>query len=217
MYSLKQLIIFILLTAVLFTIIGFYTAKVINKTPANNKIITANNQDTFQAGWDAAKEKLKESGFIMPGEIKALSGNVKEINGNKIILSTNLINPLDDEALKTRTVIINKDTEIVIQKEKTQEELNVEEAEKSEKIAVLKEQQKIAVTEEEKMDLEIQIMDLQMPVDFFKLQNVGIKDIKAGDNISVTAEEDIAQKQEFSASRISIDRTIMMGGGEILE
>jgi len=217
MHSSKQLIIFILITAVLFSAVGFYAAGfTVKRQTADNNTTIVDSQDTFQAGWNAAREKLKESGFMILGETKGLNGSVKKISGNKIILSTNLINPLDDETLKTRTAVVDSNTIIEIQKEKTQEEITVEEAEQSTKIDALKEQKKTAVSEEEKMDLEMQIMDLQMPIDFFKQEKAGIKDIKAGDNISVTAEEDIAEKKEFTAAWITIDKIITIPGEPIL-
>ncbi len=56
---------------------------------------TSGGDDTFQAGWDAAEQRLAESGFspmlTEEGfEIKSVYGTIEEINGNKISLKFNL-------------------------------------------------------------------------------------------------------------------------------
>lgn len=70
-------------------------------------------QDTYQAGWDAAKKKLSESGFVPPvTEVKAIRGQVTGINGDKVTLKINSVEPLADPSLDTRVIDITSNTKI---------------------------------------------------------------------------------------------------------
>ncbi|MFH1412516.1 MAG: hypothetical protein ABIG10_00600 [bacterium] len=95
-------------TIILFLIIGIVIGYF-----ANNLF-----NNTYKDGWEAARQKLA----INRGEesqVLSLSGAVKEIDGNKIIITASLLNPLDDEDLMTRIIKVNKDTVIKLKETKT--------------------------------------------------------------------------------------------------
>ena len=71
-------------------------------------------KDTFSDGWKAARQKLIDLGLYSDKEVYLLSGYVDSVDGDKIIISTALFNPLDDEALEQRIVHISSDTEVVL-------------------------------------------------------------------------------------------------------
>lgn len=99
------------------------------------------SQNTFTDGWEAARQKLEKTEmFVMPGEIMSLSGTIKEARKTEIVLTAGLINPLDDESLKTRTAKITEETEVIVRRQKTEQEIAKEESIKEGKIKELQNQ-----------------------------------------------------------------------------
>ena len=104
---------------------GFYLSGM-SKGVSGNKIAggemkKGDFKDNFADGWRAAKEKLAEMNPMINNTF-SLFGQVKEVNGKEISFTSNLVNPLDDESLKTRTAVITGDTKVTIWKLKTQEQ-----------------------------------------------------------------------------------------------
>lgn len=77
----------------------------------------AGGENTYQAGFDAAKKRVLESPtgmmFRTPDDVRAVSGTVTAINGDRITLHTQSTNPFDDPSLADRTVLVTSDTKII--------------------------------------------------------------------------------------------------------
>lgn len=168
--------------------------------------------DTFIGGWTAARQKLIESGFIMATEIFSLSGSIEKVADNQVVLATRLMNPLDDELLKTRIALITSDTKIIIRRQKNEAEQKAEEELRDSQTAALRKQLSEAGSEEEKMNLEMQITELEMNMMAIPYKEVAGKpsDLKPGNQITVEAGEDIAQKQKFIATKIIFEEFMEM-------
>jgi len=90
-----------LVVALIFFSLGYLigSAKV---SPTGKLAIGAN---TFQAGWEAAKKRLADSGFAAPManlEINNVSGQVTAIQDNAITLKIRPLEPLADPSLDER-------------------------------------------------------------------------------------------------------------------
>ena len=104
----KKFIVIGIIIAVVCFALGFIVAQM-------NKTGVSLGENTFQAGWDAAKQRLAESGFapaIAGMEIKTISGEGKEIKGNKINLKIRPLEPLADPKLDNRVVVVDDNTKI---------------------------------------------------------------------------------------------------------
>jgi len=71
-----------------------------------------NYKNTFADGWAAARQHLIDKGFIM-ADLTSISGTIKEINDDNLVIAVGLINPLDDEGLKERIIHITTNTQII--------------------------------------------------------------------------------------------------------
>ena len=95
----KKILIHIIAVVVIFAI-GLFTGI---KIPRKIVTSTGNQNNSFQSGWDAAKERLSQShmGMVIPAgtEIKNISGTIQKIDGNKLTLKINPLEPLSDPNL----------------------------------------------------------------------------------------------------------------------
>jgi hypothetical protein len=80
--------------------------------------ITGIDSGSYAAGYDAAKKKLADSG-LFPRQNGFLSGQITGVSGNEITFSAPLLNPLDDESLKTRVATVSGDTVVNLYRQKT--------------------------------------------------------------------------------------------------
>jgi len=79
--------------------------------------------NTFQAGWDAAKKRLADSGFGAPManlEIKNLTGQVTAVKDNAITIKISPLEPLADPSLDQRIVKVDANTKIYVLVQKDQ-------------------------------------------------------------------------------------------------
>lgn len=106
----KFLVIFSIFLSVLFFLVGFFSNSLF-KTNKNSS-----DQDTFKAGWDAAKKRLQETNLcgypILNQEIKTVSGIITKIENNKIYIKANPLEPLSEPELDNRIILLNKDTKL---------------------------------------------------------------------------------------------------------
>ena len=107
------------MVALIFFSLGYLigSAKV---SPTGKLAISAN---TFQAGWEAAKKRLADSGFAAPManlEINNVSGQVTAIQDNAITLKIRPMEPLADPSLDERIVKIDNQTKIYVLEQKDQ-------------------------------------------------------------------------------------------------
>lgn len=124
---------------------GFYLAgmsknlSVGGNQAAGDAVKKGNFRDNFADGWRAAKEKLAETNPMM-NNVFSLSGQVKEVSGKEISFNSNLVNPLDDEALKVRTAVVTGDTKVTIWKLKTPEQIANDQKDGQAKMASLQQE-----------------------------------------------------------------------------
>ncbi len=190
MYSIKQLITIVIIVAIVFFCLGYIISLPTNKTSLNNTV----GQNTYQAGWEAAKQRLAETGFapIMEGmEISAVSGEVKQIQENKISLKIQPLLPLADPDLDNRIIEIDSNIKIYQLEEKDnneyQEELNG-----------------FNLTMQRQMENSELNQEMIMPPEPFTKKAASLSDIKVGAQINVEAGEDIKNLKEFDVITITI-------------
>lgn len=169
------------LVAVVVLVTTFYIGMVLGRA------FTASQ--TFQAGWQAANEKIKETGLIPEEaeEITSVRGTVEKIEGNTLTVSVNQVvaNPLDRQAPTTRKVTVNENTALVKRTEKPMEEYLAEEEAYFE-----------ALEEAENEE------NLPPAPQSYTEETMTLQDLSAGDRIKITAEENIKYAEEFTASQI---------------
>lgn len=134
----------ILLVSIVFFILGFVISSIKNKN---------DNNISFQAGWNAATERLYEIGVLEENKrnypIKSVAGVVKSIDNEKVYVNIVPVEALASKELDNRIVIINDNTKffkyikkdkekIVQEKEKLLKQGVYEEPELYEKKEVLK-------------------------------------------------------------------------------
>jgi hypothetical protein len=191
---------------------GLLVGSLVVVKSSAGKITLANPMTgAFADGWNAAKKKLAEFNPMM-NNVSSLSGQVQSVNGKEVSFSTSLINPLDDESLKTRIAVINDDTKISVWKMKSAEQMAADQKDGQEEMAELQEEsmelnkemsscmeKRMANPEsgagdacqavnEKSNKMNQAMMAAQQKMDMYqKIENAGPGDIKAGWNISVTA------------------------------
>ena len=174
MYNKKQCFIIFLIIAVVSAGLGFFLAE----TSCDKKV--QNSENTFQAGWKAAEDRLKENGFLGCGaagcgsaaDMKHIHGEIQEIKSNKMYLRVKPIHPLDDPELNTRIAEISGNTEIY------------------------------ELTGEEKR-AEGQPAGIQVLRDY-KGEETKLSDVEPGRTVTVFAQEDTRKAKQFKAVKIII-------------
>ncbi|MBI5400894.1 MAG: hypothetical protein HZB12_02175 [Candidatus Yonathbacteria bacterium] len=151
----------------------------------------ASSENTYQAGFDAAKKRVLESQMGMmlrtSDDIRVLSGTVTAVNGNRITLHTQSANPFDDDpSLSTRTVLITSETKIVKLSQKDPKEMQAE------MTAFMKNMQTIKGGTP------------AMPPEPFTRASATATDIAVGISLNITATENIKTAKEFTTSEIQI-------------
>lgn len=150
--------------------------------------------DRYQEGFDAAKKLVLDSPaggmFKTPDDMRNVSGTVTAINGNKITLHTQFVNPFADQALADRTIIIIPSTKI---SKLTPKDPKVQQAEMEVFIKKIQSgtPDKTAKT------------PLQPPAPFVTTPGT-IADIAKGNIINVIAGENIKASKEFNAGEIQV-------------
>ena len=152
-------------------------------------------ENSYQAGWDAAKQRIEQTGLGGPKmdniEIKTISGTIEKIESNKITIKAMPLGALSDPALDSRIITVSNDTKIfqLTQKDPAQLQKEMDEF-----------QSKMKALEENKEQSTENITPVQ-PQDKKQVQ---LSDLKVGQQVSITSTENIKDKKEFAASEISI-------------
>lgn len=184
----KKIIYFAFLFLLVF-LFGFFLgnkSRLLQKSGVPGSI-SKGQENTFQAGWDAAREKVAESGplaYLASAEIKNISGQVTEVKGNKVTLKTTSADPLADPGLETRIVEVAGNTKIYQLVAKSPEQFQKEMSEF------------IAKTGNNAEGL--------TPPSSSEKKEVGLSDIKVGQEVYATADEDIKSLKQFEALEIDI-------------
>jgi len=179
----KQTITTIIIIALVFFGIGFSFANYYK--PSDN---------TFQAGWEAAKQRLTETGFaptIDGIEIISVRGVIQEIGDNKIYLKIQPLSPLADSELDNRIIEIDENTKIYELIEKNTYQYQKEMDEFNQKM-------------QEQMNNPETITELIMLPESFVKQEINFNEIQVDQQITVVAQEDIKDIKQFKAIEIMI-------------
>lgn len=226
--------ILVVLALLIGLVAGFYSAGMSkgSVSKAGTGAQKGNYKDTFADGWRAAKEKLEASAlFNLPGmtDNKIISGTVKEVANGKVVVETALRNPLDDEALKTRSVSLSG-SKISVRMFRSSEEIDrVRKASEIELKSINDELNalekklsscqpaSVAVTNDpcaddraERDELFKKSMEVRnsMMNEYYDVQNPSVNDIKPGYFVTVTAAEDVSGKVEFNAVSVTASQNI---------
>ena len=169
---------------------GFWIGYFLNLQYPSAGII--NKESTFDDGWNAAKDKLEQSGLIRPEptEIFTITGKITAISGNTISITADQVvaNPLADQAPTERTVTVPARIKIIKSTSKTREQLSAEMTAYEKSLAELK------------PDTERPSPPLP-----YAEQEIKLTDLKAGDTISVTSDQNIKFATEIVAKEIKIN------------
>ena len=181
----------LILIAIVFLVLGYGSSLII---PLREWAVFTSGENTFQAGWEAAEKRLAESGFApMLGEgieIKAVNGNIQKIEGRKITLKIQPLNPLADPELDIRVVDIGQ-AEVYQLVQKDTEEFQKE-------MSSFNDRLQRQLDEPEKLPEPI------TPPEMFIKKKISSDKLQVGQQITVTTEEDIKEAKQITASEIDI-------------
>lgn len=164
--------------------IGSFVSKGGSTSPAGSV-------NTFQAGWDAAKKRLSETGYAFPSmpEVVTVSGIVQDANTGNMTIKIRPLEPLADPALDVRTVTFDAKTKFYLIEQKDP----------------IKYQAEIKA-----FNLKIQPSPLtpavipgDVPQPFTKTVS-NAQAIKAGMTATVAAANNIKEQKEFVATEITV-------------
>jgi hypothetical protein len=190
------------LIAIIAALVIFLVGVLVGMSFSKKVIVSGNRQDnSFQAGWNAAKERLKQSpmGMVLPAdlEIKNISGKIEKIYGNKITIRINPLEPLADPNLDTRIVVVDSSAKIILDVPKDQAQLEKEMKEFNTQMS------KPQVSTDPS-----QPVNPIMPPTSFVAKDILLSDLKVNQYISVIANENIKDKKEFTAIQIEAQELI---------
>lgn len=190
--------------AVIFFVFGYVIAFV-KISPSGTSLVSV-GPNTYQAGWDAAKQRLIDSGSVpstgMNVEVRAVSGQITEINGDKITLKIRPLEPLADASLDTRIITVDSNTKITSMVPKDPKEFATEMEAYSKKMSaninVTPNMTKVGSTSTPP----VPYVPITPPESFTKT-TISVSDLKVGQTINVTTDKNIKDVKEFSATEIS--------------
>ncbi|MCK5461039.1 hypothetical protein KAI58_03575 [Candidatus Gracilibacteria bacterium] len=180
----KKILVIGFVVVVVFVVIGLYGDKVILNREIRDNSISNGSEGLISPVVDISTDLPKKE-----FQSKKVSGRIKEINGQKLILR---IEPssLDSSELNERIVEVNESTKIYRLVLKDQEKMHEELENYSKNI-------KDATSESENKLL-------AMP-DMFVKQEINLQDIKVGEQVTIVAENDIYMEKQFFAMEIFIE------------
>jgi hypothetical protein len=151
-------------------------------------------ENTYQAGWDAAKARLEKSdmgpAFGSNREVMGVSGVIQQINGNKITVKINPVEAISDPSLDERVIVINQNTKINLNVQRDREQFQKEMQDFTDKV-------------QQPSSDPTQPREIPTPPKSSDVKMINLSELKNGQQISVIASENIKDKKEFSV--ISID------------
>lgn len=150
--------------------------------------------NTFQAGWDAAKKRLSESGFGFPSpvEMTSVSGIVQDISASGMAVKIRLPEPLSDPSLDARMVTFDAHTKFYQIKQKDPVQYQEEVKAFNAKIQALM----------GKAGSQTPSLDTPPPP-FTKIQ-ISAQDIKKDMSVTVTAGNNIKDAKTFVATEVTV-------------
>jgi hypothetical protein len=167
---------------------GYGAGRVSTGTPVNP---LSGKGGGYQEGYEAAKKKLVESGLIAPEvepDVRTIRGKVKSVGADFLTLEVN-VRPPDPlapaPAPRDVKILVTGKTALFRRTEKSPEEFRKD----VEAYGALQ-----PAPDE----------PVPPPPEPHKDEPISLKDIKQGDEVSVTAETNVYGKAEFEASRVDV-------------
>ena len=193
----KQLVVLLIIAGLIFTGFGYF---ILPKIIGQN---ISSGQNTFAAGLQAAYNRLVARGrsdVALFGygyaESKIIVGKITEIKDGQISLQVYPVNPLADPQLDERIIKLDGSTKIYRKAEKTPEQI--------------KQEQENYIKQTEELNKKMQenktvgtVETLPPPTSFGK-EEIKPADLKVGDQIMITANNDIHAAKEFKAEEIML-------------
>lgn len=194
----KKNIIISLVVAMIFFTLGYFAGGA--KVNLIGQPIKGDN--TFQSGWEAAKKRLTDSGFISAAGdfvVKTISGQVTAVESDAIILKIRPLEPLADSNLDERIIKIDANTKIYILTQKDQTQYQSEIADFNKKMQEqLKHQYGLGQTSASSA------VAITAP-ELFTKKETSLSDIKVRTMVGVVAaDNDIKNTKQFNAVEIDI-------------
>lgn len=187
----KKIIIIAILLIMVSFISGYFVATEFVKK-CNNIEVKKDNNDTFQAGWEAAKQRLAETGSYymidVNNPVLEINGSIKKIENNKITVIIRPFGPLDEPALDERVVIVSNNTTIVQMVEKDDTKFNQEVAEYNQKYKDFLGRASLPAPYPSKLTE----------------KTITISDLRADQVVRVETEDNIREVKEFPAKKITV-------------
>lgn len=158
-------------------------------------------ENTFQAGWDAAKKRLSETGYAFPvmAEINSVSGEVTEVMSNGLTVKIRPLEPLADPALDMRTISFDANTKVYRTEQKDPVVYQKEVEEYTRKMQQFVGKPGAAPA------------DMGTPPQPSMQKETKVSDIQKGDMVIVTAGKNIKEVKEFIAVTIVVQTPIATG------
>jgi len=192
MNMMKKIIIYFIL-ALIFFALGFISFNFISELKSGNKNVDIKNQNnTYEAGWQAANKRLVDLGVVRNLEeidIKEISGFVSNVSDNKIWVKIVPLSPLHDPDLDIRIIGINERTEIKKLIIKSQDEFQKEMKEYVEKYGEIN-------------DL-VEPTEDKLPTRYSE-QKITVSEVVAGVQVIIKTSTNISQEKEFIANEITV-------------
>jgi len=192
----KQIVNLIIIILISFAL-GFSAAKVTDKIFSQNY-------------WQAAKEKLAKTESVAPAaadiKITSIGGVIERVEADRIVLKVYPSEWQTNPELEERIVIADENTKIYYVEQKDQAQFQ-------------KESDEFHKMMEEKAKNSEEISEPIMPPAMFSQDEINFSDIKAGQQMTVTAQENIKDIKEFKAIEIIVQilPVIEMGEPAIIE
>jgi len=151
---------------------------------------------TYEEGFEAARMKLQESGFLPPAvtDIRTLSGSVKSVGDGSFVLESSFRNPnpLDEKKYPSeRTVSATAETKIFRQEAKNPEE----------------QQREFAAFQRALQQGQTGVV----PPQPFNRVEIKLSELRPGDIVTATAAENILDAASFSATEIIVQSGTNLG------
>lgn len=164
---------------------GFLLGKV---TPSSSPAGQNPEVQKLQAQIESAKKFFPSA----PKETRNISGTVKEVRGDTMVFESRSFGPFD-ESPRTRMITLGSATKVVRSEQKDRTTFQAELAEFQKKMRAQVGGSNQGTT----------LAPIAPPTPFREVQ-AQLSDIKAGLQVSVTAEENIRDKEAFAATIVSI-------------
>jgi len=181
----KKIVIVVFFIASFFA--GFFWGKVVTESKRDLN-------DTFDMGWDAAKKRLNETGFLQDIDrnivAKAITGTITSVGQNKFTVKIAPLEPIADPDLDSRIVEIGNNTEIykIVEKDRQKYRQEIEEFKKN--------NQELMIGSE---------FDILKP-SMYTQKEATSKELMKNQIVIVRTSEDILNKKQFIAQEIIIKK-----------